>query len=163
MKKNLVFVISSDITSGEYGHVKAAIVERDPETSELLGFRSDYEDKEYEYYQDLIVDGQTHRGNKDGSSSYGWKIMYRPFTVTEREAGKMYKTLSKLNKKMDKYYNEEGQADTFGEYVSRVAKAAGVKEFVTVNNGIRNSFIKGHLAITAIDAMMDAVNSKLNN
>ena len=82
-------------------------------------------EKDYKYYPNFTA---TCFVSSDNDDYYGARVEYfDPYVVDMNTAEKMYKTLKKVNNKLRKYNNDFGSYKTFGEYVSRFAKAVGAK------------------------------------
>jgi hypothetical protein len=62
---------------------------------------------------------------------YGFDVLYRDvYSIDTRMAGRMAKTLKRVDAKLAKLYDERGYTTSFGEYVTRVATAIGAKTLV---------------------------------
>ena len=63
---------------------------------------------------------------KDGRRLYGFSIRYKDVYAVERDdAGKMYRTLTLIEKRLAKIQETRSYPKSFGEYVGRVAEAIG--------------------------------------
>lgn len=76
----------------------------------------------------------TSQGNdSDGARRrlYGWEVEYRDvYTVDRREAARMHKTLTAVERKLDALNDRYGRPATFGAYLLRVAAALGATRIV---------------------------------
>jgi len=69
-----------------------------------------------QYYADLMVKAQFELDTQ--REPYAWRICYgHPIYVEEKEAYRMYKTLSTINRKMEKYHS-----NSFAQYMIRFAE-----------------------------------------
>lgn len=66
---------------------------------------------------------------------YAWECQYREkFSVELRDAQRMVKVLTKIEKSLEKQAEADGRATCFAEYCFRVAKSLGCKFIVFKNN-----------------------------
>jgi hypothetical protein len=91
------------------------------------------------YVEDLFVNSQiTKRNYSDGSvpeefKPYGVELRFKPYVVDASNARNMANTFDKIGKKMEQYDEEFGYChDSLPAYILRVAKALGIKKFLTV-------------------------------
>lgn len=126
-------------------------------------------DKDYQFFEDLTA--TCYISNDGMDTPYGYHVEYfSPYSVELRDAEKMYKTLKKINNKLKKMESEFGTHKSFGEYVSRFAKAVGAKVVVFYENFdpkeanySRNEYIeyKPGKAIEKIDYHVDMVEKQM--
>lgn len=81
---------------------------------------------------------------------YGWDIEYRqPYGVSLPRARKMYKTLRTIERAREKF---PVTPLTFGQYVSLISKALGIKYIVRETEGLRDgNYSSGKHQILKID------------
>src|SRR5262245_11096572 len=78
----------------------------------------------------------TSQGNHsdDHRHLYGWECRYQePYAVDLRQAEGMYKTLTTIEKRLEKLAEKYGRPTTFGQYLARVADAIGADCFLFIN------------------------------
>lgn len=129
---------------------------------------SSVENKDYQFFDGLTA---TCHISDDDTEPYGYRVEYfSPYTVEQKDAERMYKTLKKINNKMKKFENEFGSHKSFGEYVSRFAKAVGAKVVVFYedfdnahSNYTYNNFLeyKPGKAVEIVDEFVDKEAKKL--
>lgn len=129
-------------------------------------------EKDYQYFQNLGMN--CFVDINENPNPYGIHVEYNDvYSVNQRIAHKMYKTLKKVNNKLAKYDAEFGRYKTFGEFVSRFAKSIGAKVIVFYkdysnvdSNYTRNNFIeyKPGKAVGIIDQLItDMVDNSKHN
>jgi hypothetical protein len=80
-------------------------------------------------YYDLTCTGYAKGREIEGS--YGWGIEYRnAYSVDLRRAKQMLKTLAAVDKTMEKMRTQEGNPQTFGQFVNRFARAIGASYLI---------------------------------
>jgi hypothetical protein len=94
----------------------------------------------YDLIDGLHLNGlevKSQGGNTDAERRlYGFEVVYRHVCeVDRREAARYHKTLSAIDRKMERLSDKFGAPATFGQFVARVAVAIGAKQFVFVNEG----------------------------
>ena len=62
--------------------------------------------------------------------SHSWYAEYTAYSIMLDDAEWMYKTLSAIQKGLDKARDHDGECSTFGHYCLRVARALGIKTFI---------------------------------
>ena len=93
-----------------------------------------YQDTKYKLDFDniLIRAWGFDRNDMDGNDKYGvWGFeleYYSPLSVDLRRSERMLKTLKNIQRKLDNYRQEFGDANSFDSYLMRIAKAIGSKE-----------------------------------
>lgn len=101
------------------------------EDGKARGFASSYDPiNGIETFENLRISCQ---GEYDRRSRgvYGFDAVYRePYTVDERMAEKMFKSLRTINRRLAKMREAEGSTHTYGEYVARFARAIGATEIL---------------------------------
>ena len=127
-KKELCLLVTSE-NDREFGHIKAHV--RAVEDGAVVGYIFDFARKPYEYYEDFEISCQMD-GRKP--EPYGQECSYKPYRVDMNTAAKMNKTLNRISKKLTKMSDTMGYADTFAEYILRVAAAIGCKKFAVRKN-----------------------------
>lgn len=84
------------------------------------------------------------RSANDGSREplYGWQVAYSDMfgTVDKDKAVRMARTLTAIDKRIEKLRETQGRPKTFGQYVAHVAKAIGATQLVTVSDKAPSSF-----------------------
>jgi len=110
-----------------YGHADGTI----------RNWRTEWQDRDDCYYDQLRITCQ--QDNRSNAQSYGWKISYnQPYSVNLAVATKMQKTLSKINRAMEKLEREYGHPESFEDYVIRVSRALKADSFVFDFNNHNN-------------------------
>jgi hypothetical protein len=91
------------------------------------------------FVDDLAVHSQiTLRNFSDGApcadlKPYGIELRFKPYMVDRNDARNMANTFDKIEKKLEQYNEEFGYCnDDLPGYILRVAKALGIKKFLTV-------------------------------
>ena len=76
--------------------------------------------------------GHSARHGNDPGRLYGFAYGYQVSgdLVSSREAPKIAKALATIDRRLEKLYSERGAAESFPEYVLRIAEAIGADEFV---------------------------------
>jgi len=120
--------------------------------------------KDYKFYDGLGINCFIDAGDE---KIYGVHIEYENiYGVNQNIAHKMYKTLKKINNKLEKFNDEFGQWKTFGELVSRFAKTIGAKTIVFYEdyNNIHSNYTKNNFkhykpgqAVNIIDMWIDCI------
>jgi hypothetical protein len=80
------------------------------------------------YLENLTVNSQ---GDSDARRLYGWGVEYRQvFSIDARKAALMVRTLTTIDRRMERADQKYGRAATFGSYLARVADAIGADAIV---------------------------------
>lgn len=132
MSKNIAILINRRIEKNfnfrNYAHLLASVIYFDKDSRKPRNWGEYDGKKDFEYFHNLFADCQM---SADNDHAYGFKVSYHePFRVDIRNCEKMVKTLRKIEKKINKLNDEFGEPRTFGEYVSRFAKAVGAKTVI---------------------------------
>jgi hypothetical protein len=125
--------------SDHYRHVKFRFVKFD-EKDQIRNIMSGYQDKPFEYFDDLEIHCQIGGTLEEGEelSPYSWGADYRDcYSIGLPAAEKMVKTLKRLEKGLAKLNEKLGRPETYADFVIRVANVLKVKAFVfpTTHNG----------------------------
>jgi hypothetical protein len=118
--------------NGNYRHVNFRFVTVDHE-DEVRNIISSYQDKHFEFFDDLVIHCQIGGVCSEGEEMkpYSWGADYQDlYSVGLDGAEKMVKTLRRLEKGLDRIQDKLGYAETYADYVLRVANVLGVKVFV---------------------------------
>lgn len=131
-ERNLVFLVEEQIdNAGGYGHVICRIVNL--EEGKVRNISDGYNDVPTRYYAGLDVRNQLDDRNGGLGTlcqSYGWHLEYHDvYLVNSHRASKMYKTLSRLEKRFEAISARRSYPNSFGEYVGRVAEILGIDTF----------------------------------
>jgi hypothetical protein len=91
------------------------------------------------YVADFTISAQGHGPSQGSAHSrlYAFEHGYDVTLVTATLAPKMARTLATLERRLAKLYATRGNADTFAEYVSRIAECLGVTEFLEIRQDKR--------------------------
>lgn len=84
------------------------------------------------FLNDLELSDQIddHNGRNDGQHDYAWSAYFKPSRVELREAQAIVKTLTTLDKRLEKMREQFGYVKSYGEFVCRVANALGAVAIV---------------------------------
>lgn len=113
----------------EYGHIYFTLVWKD-EDDKITNTCDTWDSPKYPLYmENLQINCQYDRNNMENGliTPYGQEVCYKPHMVGIKRAEKMVKTLKTINKRMDKYYQEWGNAQDFAGLVLRFLKAVGAE------------------------------------
>lgn len=126
-KKEIALAIRVE-KSGEYGHVTGFTCK--PDDSKGHGF-SGFMSYEHPLHG-LIIHSQINRGSE---SLYGWQIAVESYNrIDLSDAKNAVALLTPIQRKLDKMYETEGQAASFGAWVNRIARAIGAKTIFVQND-----------------------------
>lgn len=104
-------------------------------------------------------------GTISQETDYGWNYCYlRPYTVGYRDSEGMFKTLSKINKGLDKLSAKFGYATTYGQFVARVASIIGavaIRFYEEDDRKLYSDIAPGN-AVSAIDRLVKDEVNRLN-
>lgn len=89
------------------------------------------------FVYDLQVTNQFDK-SKPSERSYGERVIFKPFSVEERDAEEMHKTFTKLNRGLGKMAEEFGGISDYADLVIRVAKVLGIRKFAVYNRNVTN-------------------------
>ena len=120
-------------------------------------------DKPYKFFDNIQVSGLVSTGHE---RAFGFHVEYRDvFSVKQNSVEKMYKTLKKINKKLNKYDNEDGRTDNFGTFVYRAAKAMGIKKIIFHNdyNNIHSHYDRNEYTIYTLSKGIEILNKMVQN
>lgn len=119
---------------------------------------------------DLVVNAQfSTTDSLEGP--YGWRVEYRSvYTADLREVERMVKALRKVERGLERIRDNEGDAESFGQYVNRVARVLKVAGLIVRLDGdsmqfsdnewrVRNGI--GHIA-SAINDIARKLDKDLN-
>lgn len=127
-ERDLVFLVEERIdNAGGYGHVICRIVRL--EEGKVRNISHSYDDVPTRYYAGLDVRNQLSDRSGDRGTlcqSYGWHDVY---SVNSLSANKMYKTLSRIEKRLDVLDDRRSYPKSFGEHVGRVAEILEIDTF----------------------------------
>lgn len=139
--------------SNEYGHVNLMIRVLDEEGN--LTWISRLDDRSKYRFSGIRMRCQTDR---DHRGSYAWNIFYCD-RYSIRDYKPYTKTLETIDRRLQKLENDLGEARTFGEYVTRVAKILGA---TVVEQGKDGELIryKGAEAGRRIDDLIADIRSR---
>jgi len=88
-----------------------------------------YPENMAQYYQYLQLSCMTFHDNVEPSNNADLAYS-QPYKVDMREAERMYKTLSRIDRAFDKIRESEGWAQSFGQSVNRLARVLGAKHIL---------------------------------
>lgn len=109
-------------------HIEISVLENDG-TPDNPKWRNVTELSDTPGYYDLVCIGYAKGREPEGA--YGWEIEYHNvYSVDIRRSKQMFKTLTAVAKTMEKMRNQEGNPQTFGQYVNRFARAIGASYLI---------------------------------
>jgi hypothetical protein len=135
-KQPLGIIISPDSSDTRFFHIRGNIIYwqdgkiRNP---------SDYDNiNGFPLLNNLEINSQGDQ--EDRSRMYAWDVRYRNiFAVDVTMANKMVKTLTKLNRGLQRIDTKRGSPSSFGDYVGRVAEVIGATKILHRVPGQRTS------------------------
>jgi len=113
-----------------FGHINFRITAIDDNGETLL-----FDQPEY---CGIIISCQYNADEVDADNPrfYAWDISYECHgSINLESAERKYKSLKKIDKKLEKYRKEWGVANTYADYVKRALKAMGVTRIIKAETG----------------------------
>jgi hypothetical protein len=162
--ERFILIVLDNDRGGDYAHIKAHVVREavkdriNPDTGSkqyndgenATGYRNckwSSDKNNALYVEDLFINSQITKRSITGTEvpanemkPYGVELRFKPYVVDASNARKMSDTFDKIGKKMEQYDEEFGYCnENLPAYILRVAKALGIKKFLTVpKDGNRN-------------------------